>query len=709
MNHQRPPRSGRQSQHEATFQRRAPDEQPTTSKVNEFSSNEHLRVGSPSDHHQEQSDVLVTSTYNSSPRVCQSCNATQAQDELSQALTLEAPEHRKSSSPSPFPKGCFQRAYLSKSPFTDFQTFITRMLEQTDSSSPDLLPGECFLDAWPLQSYGKSSDAQVSAFASCEQSCPLLVSGCHCIVLGGHEHCLGLGWQIQADDAHQYSKSIENPAGASLVVQTPSPQTIQGSKDGSGPAFTGRQPRLCDRDPWPSFEPLDLIDCYAPPGSSEPEYLEEMERRFVAGHHASGPAEKRHSHTANPQPFDVYGAESWTCYVCGEGSTEGDVWVQCSNEWQHQEADGWLHARCIGYTSNTNPDGIQSRSRHISCAQADLEQAPFLCHQCARKANAWDRREGDQLKRGVATSMLRTATSDRAKISGRVVASHLCGNLNIFTGESALELARPSNTREWKLERQRPNQTVNDGQAISPEVERKRFGSFALTLKVDSELGVAPRSGLSGSGSQKPCRTTRIRQVGTLLASHKSGQPRKKRKLSSQSAYKEEEKKWVVHYLKMEVVSRNLTESKWENISKELARHGFARSKCSIKAWWSRYGREETGFDERQNPTGRNMVTSKQHPADRKKARQLRKITRRAEETKLKQNHQTRKKADMNQGPYWLQGQEHENVYHEGEVNDPFEGYSDLGAAPIYHDDEAAQRPSTRQRRELEVSGFGEM
>ncbi|KAI4247678.1 MAG: hypothetical protein L6R40_001264 [Gallowayella cf. fulva] len=98
----------------------------------------------------------------------------------------------------------------------------------------------------------------------------------------------------------------------------------------------------------------------------------------------------------------------------------------------------------------------------------------------------------------------------------------------------------------------------------------------------------------------------------------------KKPKLS-QSNYKEEEKKWVEHYLRKEVASRNWTESKWENISRELAKHGIERSKSSIKAWWSRHGREETGFEERQKPQGRKLVTSKQKPEDRRKARQSKK------------------------------------------------------------------------------------
>ncbi|KAL8929630.1 MAG: hypothetical protein Q9172_000426 [Xanthocarpia lactea] len=107
--------------------------------------------------------------------------------------------------------------------------------------------------------------------------------------------------------------------------------------------------------------------------------------------------------------------------------------------------------------------------------------------------------------------------------------------------------------------------------------------------------------------------------------SHGSKQLRKKHKPLSKSNYQENEKTLVLRYLKEEVSRRNFTESKWENISQELAGQGFRRSRNSIKAWWSRYGRQETGFDERQNPSGRRLVTSKQDPEDRKKMRRLKK------------------------------------------------------------------------------------
>ncbi|KAL8953290.1 MAG: hypothetical protein Q9222_000856 [Ikaeria aurantiellina] len=96
---------------------------------------------------------------------------------------------------------------------------------------------------------------------------------------------------------------------------------------------------------------------------------------------------------------------------------------------------------------------------------------------------------------------------------------------------------------------------------------------------------------------------------------------RKKHIAEVQSNYTAQEKRLVVRYLKEEIGKGNLTEKKWKTIADKLAAHGCRRSQWSIKAWWSRYGREETGFEERKNPHGRSLVTSKQNPEARKRAR----------------------------------------------------------------------------------------
>lgn len=67
----------------------------------------------------------------------------------------------------------------------------------------------------------------------------------------------------------------------------------------------------------------------------------------------------------------------------------------------------------------------------------------------------------------------------------------------------------------------------------------------------------------------------------------------------------------------------NLTEQKWKVISERLAaRFGFFRSNIAVKNFWSRQGRALTGVDERRNPNPDKMVTSKQNPEQRKRARQ---------------------------------------------------------------------------------------
>ncbi|KAI4255694.1 MAG: hypothetical protein LQ352_002443 [Teloschistes flavicans] len=105
-----------------------------------------------------------------------------------------------------------------------------------------------------------------------------------------------------------------------------------------------------------------------------------------------------------------------------------------------------------------------------------------------------------------------------------------------------------------------------------------------------------------------------------------SSQPKSKRTKMLRRTYGKDETVLVAHYVRQEIDNGNRTESKWERVSEQLQMHGIFKSKWSIKNWWSRCGRHETGIEERQNPTGRKMVTSKQSPEDRKKARERKKL-----------------------------------------------------------------------------------
>ncbi|KAL8943127.1 MAG: hypothetical protein Q9216_001257 [Gyalolechia sp. 2 TL-2023] len=104
-----------------------------------------------------------------------------------------------------------------------------------------------------------------------------------------------------------------------------------------------------------------------------------------------------------------------------------------------------------------------------------------------------------------------------------------------------------------------------------------------------------------------------------------SEEPQAKRTKDSKGVHDDRVKKLIKHFLEEEVEAENWTEQKWQAVSEKLARHGIQRSRWSIKAWWSREGRSETGFDERQHPLGRKLVTSKQDPEERRKARERRK------------------------------------------------------------------------------------
>ncbi|KAL8694966.1 MAG: hypothetical protein Q9218_000438 [Villophora microphyllina] len=103
-------------------------------------------------------------------------------------------------------------------------------------------------------------------------------------------------------------------------------------------------------------------------------------------------------------------------------------------------------------------------------------------------------------------------------------------------------------------------------------------------------------------------------------------QPKSKSRKTARTGYDNDAKTWAAHYVQLEIANGNRTESKWERVSEQLKMHGIYKTKWSIKNWWSRSGRCDTGMEERQNPSGRKLVTSKQNPEDRRKARERKKL-----------------------------------------------------------------------------------
>ena len=136
---------------------------------------------------------------------------------------------------------------------------------------------------------------------------------------------------------------------------------------------------------------------------------------------------------------------------------------------------------------------------------------------------------------------------------------------------------------------------------------------------------------------------------------------------------KKQDKPWtalekdLVRTLMEEVITEqrvNLTEKKWEVISGRLAsRFGFSRSKISIKNYWSRQGRAQTGVDERRHPNPNKLVTSMQNPEQRKRARQ--------QMARALKNKNTEDSEDENSG---LSDRSGEQPSDEGEADDDDEG-----------------------------------
>ncbi|KAI4188310.1 MAG: hypothetical protein L6R41_002221 [Letrouitia leprolyta] len=143
-----------------------------------------------------------------------------------------------------------------------------------------------------------------------------------------------------------------------------------------------------------------------------------------------------------------------------------------------------------------------------------------------------------------------------------------------------------------------------------------------------------------------PPATLAVKDTNMVSKKHKRGseaeestdrrereEPRAKRTKNSQGVHNQHEKDLIKFFLEEEINTGNRTEQKWQAISEKLAQHGIQRTQWAVKSWWSREGRSETGFEERQNPAGRKMVTSKQDPEERRKARERKKAESRQAQT----------------------------------------------------------------------------
>ncbi|KAI4151358.1 MAG: hypothetical protein LQ341_000920 [Variospora aurantia] len=167
----------------------------------------------------------------------------------------------------------------------------------------------------------------------------------------------------------------------------------------------------------------------------------------------------------------------------------------------------------------------------------------------------------------------------------------------------------------------------NDGVGALVTADPTDLGRITSTIKPRLvEALLPPRTSGSDRGVAKPAkwnkRALELEETPELAA---GSQVEAKRRRTSKGIKSDEEKGLIVYYMQEEMNEGNVTEKKWANIARKLRDHGLDRSQWSVKAWWSRHGRLETGMDERQKPNERRLVTSKQDPEDRRKAREVKK------------------------------------------------------------------------------------
>lgn len=147
----------------------------------------------------------------------------------------------------------------------------------------------------------------------------------------------------------------------------------------------------------------------------------------------------------------------------------------------------------------------------------------------------------------------------------------------------------------------------------------------------------APRSEKeTATTAPRPIQNRSATPASRLTSSQNSVLTGPTRKPKKQDKHWTTREKDLVRVLMEEVIAEqqvNLTEKKWEVISDRLAaRFSFNRSNTSIKNYWNRQGRAQTGVDERRKPNPTKLVTSATTAEQRKRARQQ--VFRASERTK---------------------------------------------------------------------------
>ena len=297
-------------------------------------------------------------------------------------------------------------------------------------------------------------------------------------------------------------------------------------------------------------------------------------------------------------------AESGKCYVCHAGGVEGTFSPGCSIFGPQTGTECWVHGICVGFSDPPAVEGMLRSGRYLQ--RIDLAECVLVdrwCRDCDNELDDLQSYEKSMYQRVVYANKMGIEDHSITAFNSRVISS--AGSFS-------------------------PTHTIGFRRMI----ERGMWGSTGKDVVGGSNINFSARKmaeGLLATAKSRSARGKRKlaqkhKQIGDVETSSVSNEPKPKRKKSSQGIHDEYTQTLIVRFLKEEIAAGNLTEQKWQAVSNKLAKAGIEHSQWAIKAWWSRKGREQTGFDERQNPTGRRLVTSKQDPGDRRKAREQNKV-----------------------------------------------------------------------------------
>ncbi|KAL8704674.1 MAG: hypothetical protein Q9201_002168 [Fulgogasparrea decipioides] len=276
---------------------------------------------------------------------------------------------------------------------------------------------------------------------------------------------------------------------------------------------------------------------------------------------------------------------SGTCYRCHKGEIGGAQWVGCSNVERHGETGGWAHTSCVGLNRLPPPEDdwycpeCESENRRHQLYGADVpwfDPDPTIACRQRRQLRASARDPGTTYR-------------------------------GIPNGSSAQTILNASDSEDHRLPSQpRKRLTAPSGPGLGRNTTESPTRRKRASEDDDDEEGAED-------------------EESEDLSTQEGSQPKPKRQKVSKPSYTEKEQELVIHYMLEELANKNYTETKWDNIANQLATHGIVKTKWSIKNYWSRYGRYRSGLEERQKPKSRSMVTSKQNPEDRKRARKQKK------------------------------------------------------------------------------------